>query len=46
MFDGIVEGPIEDITPTCLTHTTLSTLRAADSLANSVLLKHGIGLIK
>lgn len=41
MFGGLVQGPIEDITPTCLTHTTLSTLREADSLANSVLLKHG-----
>lgn len=36
-----MQGPIEDITPTCLTHTILSTLREADSLANSVLLKHG-----
>ena len=41
VFGGTVEGPIEDITPTCLTHTTLSTLREADSRANSVLLKHG-----
>jgi len=41
VFGGLVQGPIEDITPTCLTCTTLSTLREADSLANSVLLKHG-----
>ena len=41
MFGGTVEGPIEDITPTCLTHATLSTLREADSRANSVLLKYG-----
>ena len=41
MFGGLVQGPIEDITPTCLTDTILSTLREADSLANSVLLKHG-----
>ena len=41
VFGGLVQGPIEDITPTCLTHTILSTLREADSLANSVLLKHG-----
>ena len=38
VFGGLVQGPIEDITPTCLTCTTLSTLREADSLANSVLL--------
>ena len=41
VFGGLVQGPIEDITPTCLTDTILSTLREADSLANSVLLKHG-----
>lgn len=36
-----MQGPIEDITPTCLTQTSLSTLREADYLANSVLSKHG-----
>lgn len=41
IFGGLVEGPIEDITPTCLTHTIVATLREADSLANSVLFKHG-----
>ena len=41
VFGGLVQGPIEDITPTSLTHATLSTLRQADCLANSVLLKHG-----
>ena len=36
-----MHGPIEDITPTCLTHTVLATLREADSHANAVLHKHG-----
>jgi len=41
VFGGAVQGPIEDITPTCLTHTVLATLREADFHANSILRKHG-----
>ncbi|XP_065890395.1 GMP synthase [glutamine-hydrolyzing]-like [Dysidea avara] len=42
VFGGTVHGPIEDITPTCLTHTVLATLREADSHANAVLHKHDV----
>jgi len=41
VFGGPVHGPIEDITPTCLTQTVLATLREADSHANAVLHEHG-----
>jgi len=41
VFGGPVYGPIEDITPTCLTQTVLATLREADSHANAILREHG-----
>ena len=39
-FGGVVEGPIEDVTPTYLTNGVLATLREADSLATEVLTRH------
>ena len=40
VFGGVVDGPIEDITPTYLTEGVLSTLRQADCIANQVLTRH------
>jgi len=40
-FGGIVEHPVTDITPTCLTPLVLSTLREVDYLANQVLTVSG-----
>ena len=41
MFGPSVKGPLEDITPTCLTRNVLETLRECDHLANQVLINHG-----
>lgn len=41
VFGGVVDGPIEEVTPTYLTQGVLSTLRQADSIAHQVLTRHG-----
>ena len=40
MFGSMVQGPIEEVTPTHLTMGVLSTLRQADYLAHAVLERH------
>jgi len=40
-FGGVIEYPVSDITPTCLTPLVISTLREADHLANQVLSSSG-----
>ena len=40
MFGPEVQGPINEVTPTRLTHGVLATLRVADDKAMSVLAKH------
>jgi len=40
-FGGIIEFPVMDITPTCLTPLVIHTLREVDSLANQVLHSSG-----
>ena len=40
VFGGIVDGPIDDVTPTYLTEGVLSTLRQADCIADQVLTRH------
>ena len=37
VFGGVVEHPVNDVTPTMLTPNVISTLRQADHLANQVL---------
>jgi len=40
-FGGVIEYPVSDITPTCLTPLVISTLREVDYLANQVLNSSG-----
>jgi len=40
VFGSMVQGPIEEVTPTSLTMGVLSTLRQADYLAHAVLERH------
>jgi len=40
-FGGLIEHPVTDITPTCLTPHVISTLREVDYLANQVLAVSG-----
>jgi len=40
-FGGIIEFPVTDITPTCLTPLVINTLREVDHLANQVLNSSG-----
>lgn len=44
VFGNMVQGPIEEVTPTHLTMGVLATLRQADHLAHTVLRRHSKGI--
>ena len=44
VFGGVVDGPIDEVTPTYLSQGVLSTLRQADCIADQVLTRHSKSL--